>query len=174
MIFEPATLLAGSARAPSGTVGAVAGAFILGIDPGQSGGFGLVGIARDEAHAYKMPETDRDVWDLIDAFRALVRFAFLERVHAMPRQGVSSSFKFGDNFGYLRGCITAAGIPWEYVTPQSWQKGMSCLSKGQKNVTKARAQQLFPTLKITHAVADALLIAAHGKRLYAARTPKEG
>lgn len=36
---------------------------------------------------------------------------------------------------------------------------MGCLTKGDKNISKARAQQLFPTAKITHATADALLLA---------------
>ncbi len=44
-----------------------------------------------------------------------------------------------------------------------WQKEMGCLTKGDKNVTKRRAQELFPTLKITHAIADALLIAEYGR-----------
>ena len=42
---------------------------------------------------------------------------------------------------------------------------MSWLSKGDKNVTKSRAQELFPELKITHAIADALLIAEYGRRV---------
>jgi hypothetical protein len=42
---------------------------------------------------------------------------------------------------------------------------MRCLTKGDKNVSKARAQELFPALKITHATADALLIAEYGRRL---------
>jgi hypothetical protein len=39
------------------------------------------------------------------------------------------------------------------------------MSKGDKNVTKRRAQQLFPQLKVTHAIADALLIAEYGRRV---------
>jgi hypothetical protein len=45
------------------------------------------------------------------------------------------------------------------VTPFTWQKRLQCLSGGDKNVTKARAQQLFPGVKISHITADALLLA---------------
>jgi hypothetical protein len=47
---------------------------------------------------------------------------------------------------------------------------MGCLTRGDKNVSKAKAQQLFPTMKITHAVADALLLAAYAQRLYQQRS----
>jgi hypothetical protein len=56
-------------------------------------------------------------------------------------------------------------IPFEEVSPVKWQKVMGCLSKGDKNVTKAAAQRLFPDIKITHAIADALLIAEYGRRI---------
>jgi hypothetical protein len=41
---------------------------------------------------------------------------------------------------------------------------MGCLTKGDKNVSKSRAQELFPSIKVTHAIADALLIAEHNRR----------
>jgi len=41
---------------------------------------------------------------------------------------------------------------------------MGCLTKGDKNVSKRRAQELFPALKVTHAIADALLIAEFARR----------
>ena len=80
----------------------------------------------------------------------------------MPGQGVASSFKFGQNYGTLRMALVAAGIPFDTVTPQKRQHVMHCMSKGDKNVTKRRAQELFPDITITHAKADALLIAAYG------------
>jgi len=131
---------------------------LLGIDPGASGGIGIYehGVLRAE----KMPATERDTWDLFDrlTFDRHPIHAALEKVHAMPKQGVSSTFKFGQSYGFLRACLVAAGIPFVDVTPGVWQKALGCLSKGDKNVTKARAQQWFPHIKITHATADALLI----------------
>jgi len=142
---------------------------ILGIDPGQSGGVAQVvspgEFLRGETFAWKMPDTERDILDLLRALE--IDHAYIEAVHSMPRQGVSSSFKFGQNYGFLRGCLIALGIPFETVTPQKWQKAMGCLSHGDKNVTKAKAQELFPNLKITHATADALLISEYGRRMRA-------
>lgn len=135
----------------------------IGIDPGMSGGIAWI---RDGVPcAVKMPETHRDV---LDVLRALRRegpcFAMLERVHSMPGQGVVSAFTFGKGVGALEMALTAAEIPYEHVTPQKWQKGMQCLTKGDKNISKARAQELFPAMKITHAIADALLIAECNRR----------
>ena len=79
--------------------------------------------------------------------------------------GVVSAFTFGRGLGQLEGIITALGLPLERIAPQVWQKALGCLSKGDKNVTKRKAQELFPSLKITHATADALLIAEYGRRV---------
>ena len=60
--------------------------------------------------------------------------------------------------------LTAAGISFERIRPQVWQKSLGCMTGGDKNITKRRAQELFPQLKITHATADALLIAYYGTK----------
>lgn len=89
----------------------------------------------------------------------------IERVSAMPRQGVSSTFKFGYQAGMCEAYVSAAGIPYEFVTPATWQRAMKCLSHGDKNVTKRAAQALFPgPIRITHGNADALLIAEYARR----------
>ncbi len=138
----------------------------IGIDPGKSGGIAF--ITQDgKAWAFKMPETERDIWDHLRAYSGSMDYdpvALIESVHAMPGQGVTSTFTFGQGFGGLRMALVAAEIRFETITPQKWQKGMSCLTGGDKNVSKAKAQQLFPDLKITHAIADALLIAEYNRR----------
>lgn len=52
----------------------------------------------------------------------------LERVGARPGQGVTSMFKFGENFGFIQGLLTACSIPYGLVTPQKWkrEKGGIC------------------------------------------------
>ena len=141
-------------------------ACILGIDPGLSGGLAVVG--QDIVECYKMPATEKDVFSAIRELlgRTKIRKAYIEKVHSMPRQGVSSTFTFGTNYGGLRMALIALEIPFEAVAPGVWQRTMGCLSKGDKNVTKARAQELYPALgrRITHATADALLIATFGLR----------
>jgi len=138
---------------------------IVGIDPGMAGGIAFFDWPPDGKPficAFKMPGTERDIYDLLAGREGAV--VFLEAVHSMPGQGVSSSFKFGRGYGFLRGIVTALKYPLHDVTPQKWQKALGCLSRGDKNVTKQKAQQLFPQLKITHATADALLIAEYGRR----------
>lgn len=143
----------------------------IGIDPGQNGG--LVALYPDgEMFASAMPSTERDVWDW---FRKrcpnTAAKAVIEKVHAMPKQGVSSSFKFGVNYGFLRGCLTAIGIPFEEIQPQTWQKSLRIPSRGKsesktqfKNRLKGLAQQYFPSENVTLKTADALLIAEYCRR----------
>ena len=120
-----------------------------------------------------MPATMRDLADMIVVHSSIYRaqkfpiFAYVEKVHSSPQMGVTSAFTFGQGYGALLMLLTCKGIPFEQVTPQKWQKAMGCMSKGDKNVTKRRAQELFPNLKITHATADALLIGEYGRRLRA-------
>lgn len=138
----------------------------IGIDPGASGGIAWID-ERGRMCVEKMPDTLRDIWDLLAQFHSFqsapVCKAYLEQVHSMPGQGVASSFKFGQGYGGLEMALIAAGIPFERVTPQKWQKALGCLTGGDKNVSKRRAQELFPSIKFTHATADAALIAEYGR-----------
>lgn len=135
----------------------------IGIDPGKGGGLAVIeesGLVKDWI---KMPETETDLIDWLRGLRGQPR-ATLERVRSSPQMGVASAFTFGRGYGSLRMGLIACGIPFDEVTPQKWQRAMNCLTGGDKNVSKARAQELFPTVKITHAIADALLIAEYGRR----------
>jgi crossover junction endodeoxyribonuclease RuvC len=139
----------------------------IGLDPGQNGSISFhPEIGRP--WAIKMPETDKELMDTLcaygDACLDYESVAMLEQVHSMPGQGVSSSFKFGEGYGKLQMALCAAGIPYQRVTPQKWQKDLQCLTKGDKNVSKRRAQELFPAIKVTHAIADGLLIGLYCKR----------
>ncbi len=140
----------------------------LGIDPGASGGIAIVWeMARGRTTmAYNMPETESDTADILREYQqyAAITTCFIEAVHSMPKQGVASSFKFGRSYGFLRGLLIGLKIPFEEITPQTWQKEMNCRTGGDKNVSKAKAQQLWPELKITHALADALLLAECARR----------
>ena len=138
----------------------------LGIDPGQSGGISLHDRKHVEAFAFTK-HTFADIYHIIRTCSELGEcIAMIEKVHSMPKQGVASSFKFGKNYGFLLGCLTALEIPFEHVTPQRWQGYLKCRTGGDKNITKQKAQELFPHLKITHAIADALLIGEYLKRTY--------
>jgi hypothetical protein len=152
----------------------------LGIDPGVTGGIAFVDEHSAVVNAVKMPESDRDLYDLFTTWPAS-RLptsgigpwrAVIERVHASPQMGVSSAFTFGKGFGRLLMALTAAAIPFDEVSPRKWQPAMGVLypkestQTERKNISKARAQQLFPGLTVTHAIADALLIAEYNRRSY--------
>ena len=137
----------------------------LGVDPGASGGIAMVRIGQAEAWGIK-GLTERDLSDLFEHIKRVYapEVATIEKAWAMPKQGVASSFKFGLNYGFLRGMLCAHRFRFTEITSHKWQRKLECLTKGDKNVSKRRAQQLFPELKITHATADALLIAEYGRR----------
>lgn len=138
--------------------------FIIGIDPGQNGGIVLLENG-EPPHCHKMPGTDADVRDLIAEMSCgRIVSVWLEKVGPMPKQGVSSVFTFGRGFGFLAGVVAGMQLPMELVTPQRWQKSMNCMTGGDKNVSKAAAQRLWPGIKWTHATADAALIAEYGRR----------
>ncbi len=133
---------------------------VLSIDPGSSSGAIVV-----NSPTMEVPEilrlntaTDKDIADFIRSRARHCRLAVLEKVSAMPKQGVSSTFKFGVSYGGLRMALAWSGIPYVEVSPAKWQRQLGCLSKGDKNVTKAKAQQIFPELKVIHHTADALLL----------------
>ena len=136
----------------------------MGIDPGYSGAVVVVDHKSVLVDCIRLSETEHDVSDFIAEYAEDVAFATLEKVNAMPRQGVSSTFKFGTSYGFCRALLVCHRIRFETTAPGVWQKNMGCLSKGDKNVTKAAAQRLFPEEKVVHATADAMLIAEYARR----------
>lgn len=135
----------------------------IGVDPGASGAIACLSN-EGSVEFIKNDSTERDLAEWLLDWNCLEAFGVIERVGAFPGQGVSSTFKFGQSYGFLRGLLIACRIPFEEVSPVKWQTAMGCRSGGDKNVTKARAQQLFPGVKITHANADAILIAEYCRR----------
>lgn len=149
--------------------------FFLGIDPGKTGG--IVSIWSDgKIKAEPMPETELLTASLFPT-RASNGVAIIEKVHAMPKQGVTSMFSFGRNYGFLRACLICNKIPFEEIAPQKWQKEFSLPKTKDKKQHKlnllARAQQLFPqeplwkmprSLGKQKAICDALLIAEYCRR----------
>lgn len=157
----------------------------VGIDPGVSGGIAVIRYMIDSELMHKQivtcfkfkDSTEADISNFIlsevVAFDSDdLKFAMIEKVSSSPQMGVTSAFTFGRSYGFLRGLLVAHGIAFEEVRPQVWQKSLGCLSGGDKNKTKAKAQQLFPKKKWTHATADAALIAEHCRREVGERASK--
>lgn len=143
----------------------------IGIDPGANGGIAWIDY-NGKACVEKIPDTLQDLWELLCDITSYPKSsidgrsykAYIEQVASSPQMGVVSAFSFGRGYGNLEMALTAAGIPFERVRPQVWQKALGCMTKGDKNVSKSKAQELFPNRKITHATADALLIAYYGTK----------
>lgn len=138
----------------------------IGLDPGKNGAIAWID-GNGRPCAVKMPETDRDILDILEGITTEGPcHAVLELVRSSPQMGVVSAYTFGWGYGGLRMALTALRIPFNEVTPPVWMRDMKCLTKGDKTVTKRHAQELFPSLKITNWNADALLIAEHCRRTH--------
>ena len=145
----------------------------IGVDPGKNGGIAI--IDSDGVIAFPFSE-ERLLIELDGIAQEYECICYLEHVHAMPKQGVSSTFNFGMNFGFIQGVLKAYEIPYELVTPQKWKKEFSCTS--DKNTSIEVCKRLFPNvnLKATErckkdhdGIAEALLIAEYGRRHYNGR-----
>jgi len=147
--------------------------FFLGIDPGVGGGLGLVDEFGAHVATFKLKDaTERDIWEWFETQTATAEIrACMEKVSSSPQMGVVSAFTFGHGAGFLRGLLVASAIPYDLVPPSKWQKWMGCLTGGDKNVSKGRAQQLWPNVKITHGNADAILIAEYARQKWTGKQP---
>lgn len=94
--------------------------------------------------------------------------AYLERLSAMPGQGVTSMFSMGQSLGVVLGILAALDIPTTTIPPRTWQKALD-VPQG-KDGSRYRAAQLFPAHAAQFARvkddgrSDAVLIAAYGAR----------
>ena len=88
----------------------------------------------------------------------------IEHVSAMPGQGVTSMFNFGQSFGILKGICTAMQLPMYFVRPAKWKKYFNLLNS-EKDASRTRAIEIFPyfssqlSRKKDSNKADAILIA---------------
>lgn len=138
----------------------------IGIDPGKSGS---ISAMWDDGKPFpqhqSLDSTEADIADYLLQFDMTKMKCVIEKVSSSPQMGVVSAFTFGKGYGVLLGILTCQKIPFREVTPQKWQKEMGCMTKGDKNVSKRKAQQLWPEMKITHKTADSLLIAEYCRRV---------
>ena len=89
----------------------------------------------------------------------------IEQVSAMPGQGVTSMFNFGQSFGILKGICSAMQLPMFFVRPAKWKKYFNLINS-QKDASRTRAIEIFPyfstqlSKKKDSNKADAILIAS--------------
>ena len=95
----------------------------------------------------------------------------IEHVSAMPGQGVTSMFNFGQSFGILKGICTAMQLPMYFVRPTKWKKYFNLLNS-EKDASRTRAIEIFPyfssqlSRKKDSNKADAILIASFYHETY--------
>ena len=136
----------------------------IGIDPGKMGGVAF--IYNNNYHVVQCPNTVAEMANelilLNDMAPDISKYAVIESVHSMPGQGVKSCFTFGQGYGQWLGILATLKIPYIQVTPHKWMKYYGSQpkpKKDRKNHLKHLAQQRFPSVKITLATADAILLA---------------
>ena len=89
----------------------------------------------------------------------------IEQVSAMPGQGVTSMFNFGQSFGILKGICSAMQLPMYFVRPAKWKKYFNLINS-EKDASRTRAIEIFPyfssqlSKKKDSNKADAILIAS--------------
>ncbi|MGE0108389.1 MAG: hypothetical protein AB7S81_01305 [Bdellovibrionales bacterium] len=152
----------------------------VGIDPGLSGA--LAFRFGEEMDVLAMPtltiskaKGTRRVLDLTalsniidDKTKNAARVSvFIERVSAMPKQGVASMFSFGESYGAIKGIVAAHFLPMTLVTPVAWKAKLK-VSKN-KDDARYRASQLMPRFahlwsrRKDDGMAEAALIAFYGQ-----------
>lgn len=155
----------------------------IGVDPGVSGGIAVIlGDGQCETVS-SMPATPKDLWLLLSTwssalFRNVIAKALVEKLGGMPRdkngkpmQSGTTMQVMGRNRGHVEMALIGHGIPMEELLPRQWQAMMGVLGDGKetrtqkKNRHKAKAQELFPGVKVTLATCDALLLAECLRRM---------
>jgi crossover junction endodeoxyribonuclease RuvC len=172
--------------------------YSIGIDPGITGAVALVrydaeGTIKLEA-VFDLPTVSKttnartkqevNLPALANMLRQAIdvpfpaRFdVFLEDVHAMPGQGVTSMFRFGHVAGAIEGIVAALKIPMQKVQPKQWQALVRV--RKEPDAGRLRASQMFPAQadlfarKKDHNRADAALIACAGVGLLTSRVRTE-
>ena len=143
----------------------------IGVDPGRSGAICCTDMNRVADVITLTDVSYAEMWSAItDYIHGAVCVACIEQVNAMPGQGVSSTFKFGESYGALLMLLAAAKVSFTRVRPASWcsefglKRDPNETQSEWKNRHKVLALELFPDTKITHATADALLISEYCRR----------
>ncbi len=153
--------------------------FIIGIDPGISGSlcFFQDGVIHDVIEMPTMTEGKKNKKQvngsqIYNEIKERVKIidnkdikVVIEQVSAMPGQGVTSMFNFGQSFGILKGICSSMQLPMYFVRPAKWKKYFNLINS-QKDASRTKAIQIFPyfssqlSRKKDSNKADAILIAS--------------
>ena len=158
---------------------------IIGIDPGISGSICFLedGIIKDVLEMPTMTEGKKNKKQVngsqiyneisfrIKTYEKKNIKVVIEQVSAMPGQGVTSMFNFGQSFGILKGICNAMQLPIYFVRPAKWKKYFNLINS-EKDASRTRAIEIFPyfssnlSKKKDSNKADAILIASYFHETY--------
>ena len=158
---------------------------IIGIDPGISGSICFLedGIIKDVLEMPTMTEGKKNKKQVngsqiyneisfrIKTYEKKNIKVVIEQVSAMPGQGVTSMFNFGQSFGILKGICSAMQLSIYFVRPAKWKKYFNLINS-EKDASRTRAIEIFPyfssnlSKKKDSNKADAILIASYFHETY--------
>lgn len=152
---------------------------VLAWDPGVNGGGAVLGRNGAVLHtaAVRPDMTEKQLSVLVGIAVDVLEMAgggpaFVEKVQHHTGDGGQGSFTFGGVYKFVLGCLHTRNVIVINVYPQAWQAKMECLTGGNKNVSLAKAKELFPEQfppkmlkKDALRIADALVIAEYGRRV---------
>jgi len=146
---------------------------VIGIDPGKQGGFAILNTDKPWVNAAPTPMIGKEI-DYRRVHEALMHYSpdmiVIEKVHAMPKQGVTSMFNFGMGYGALVALATASAARVVLVTPQMWKKHVLAGTNKDKdaaiqfsNLTYPSVKLILPRCRTAHdGMADAICLAHYG------------
>ena len=151
---------------------------IIGIDPGLSGGIAILDDLKI-FDIYDMPimsegkknKNQLNSAQLVNIIRKNLipngdTFLIVEQVSAMPGQGVTSMFNFGQTFGSIKGICAALNLPIFFVRPAKWKKHFDSINSS-KDASRTKVIEMYPSIspRLTKKKdvnkADAILIARY-------------
>ena len=130
---------------------------IVGIDPGLSGAIAILedNKIKELFDMPVMPDGKKNKRQLNSALLVkLIKdniknledtIMVVEQVNAMPGQGVTSMFNFGQTFGAIKGICAALGLPIFFVRPAKWKKHFELINSS-KDASRTKAIEMYPTL----------------------------
>ena len=128
---------------------------VLGIDPGLDGGVALILPGGAEAHVTPTLAAGQggkrlfDTTGMLNLLRAHpIDLAVIEAVGPMPKQGVTSTFRFGEGYGLWLGMLAALGIPVQTVKPQAWKKVILAGTPKDKAAAVQYVQRRYPAVSL--------------------------
>ena len=147
----------------------------IGVDPGQKGSYAVVG-SDGSAKAYPWDDAafikHMNEATMMRDLEGHKLIAAVEKVGAMPHQGVKSMFNFGKSFGYILGVLEACKIPYQLIPPATWKREFSIVGK-DKSASIEVCKRLYPDVSLlptercrkeSDGMADALCLATYAKR----------